>query len=93
MLKFDKEAKIASVRGALMLRPEIEKVAGEILAQGFDSIYFIGIGGTWASALQVECWMKGQSILPVYVENAAEYAAMGNRRITEKTVMVFSSVS
>jgi len=93
MLKFDEKAKVESVRGALMLRPQIEKVVDEILENGFDAIYFIGIGGTWASAMQVETYMKGKSALPVYVENAAEYAATGNRRITGRTVIVFSSVT
>lgn len=93
MLKFDAQQKIDSVNGALALRPQIEKIVDEINAQGYDSIYFLGIGGTWASALQVETYMKGKSCLPVYVENAAEYAASGNRRITANTVIVFSSVT
>lgn len=93
MLKFNKQEKIDSVRGALQLRTKIENIADEILASGFDTLYFIGIGGTWASALQVESYMKGQSVIPIAVENAAEYNTTGNRRLTNRSIVVFSSVS
>lgn len=93
MLKFNRQQKIDSVNGALALRPQIEAVVDEINKQGYDAVYFLGIGGTWASALQVETYFKAKSRLPVYVENAAEYVTTGNRRITERTVVVFSSVT
>ena len=93
MIKFDRQQKIDSVNGALALRPQIEKIVDEFTAQGNDAIYFLGIGGTWAAALQVETYMKGKSSLPVFVENAAEYVTTGNRRITDKTLIVFSSVT
>ncbi len=35
--------------------------------------------------------IREMSAIPVYVENAAEYITRGNRRINEKTVVVFSS--
>ena len=72
MLKFDEKKKVESVRGALALRPAIEKVVDEILEVGFDRIYFMGIGGTWASSLQVETYLKANSKLPVFSSNAAE---------------------
>ncbi|MCP1110378.1 SIS domain-containing protein [Ohessyouella blattaphilus] len=93
MLKFDKEKKLSSVKGALALRPEIEKIVDEIQNEGFDAVYFMGIGGTWASSMQVEVYMRGKSSLPVFVENAAEYLTTGNKRITSKSVVIFSSVT
>lgn len=59
----------------------------------FDGIYFIGIGGTYASGMQVEVYMRGRSKLPVYVENAAEFLTTGNKRFTDKSVVIYSSVS
>lgn len=93
MLKFDEKKKVESVRGALALRPAIEKVVDEILEVGFDRIYFVGIGGTWASSLQVETYLKANSKLPVFSSNAAEYLTTGDKNLTEKTVMIFSSVT
>ena len=90
---FDEKEAIESVQGALALRPRIEAVIDRIWEEGFDGIYFIGIGGTYASAMQVEVYMRGRSSLPIYVENAAEFLTTGNRRFTERSVVIYSSVS
>lgn len=90
---FNEQGDIDSVNGALALRPQIEKIVDQIWEEGFDNIYFIGIGGTYASAMQVEVYMRGKSSLPVYVENAAEYLTTGNKRLTSKSVVIYSTVS
>lgn len=93
MLKFDEKRQIASVQGALALRPRIEAIVDEICAQGFRNLCWMGIGGTYASCLQAEVHMKERSDLDLFVENAAEYLTTGNRRIGEGTVVVISSVT
>ncbi len=93
MLKFNEQKQIDSVNGGLALRGQIEEIVDEIQGRGFDGIYFIGIGGTWASSLQVEVYMRGRSSLPVYVENAAEFITTGNKRFTKESVVIFSSVT
>lgn len=93
MLKFDEKKKIDSVNGALALRPQIEVIVDEIQEKGFDRIFFIGIGGTWASAMQVEVYMRGKSSIMVFVENASEFITTGNKRFTSKSIMIFSSVT
>lgn len=93
MYKYDEQLQLDRVNGALKLRPEIEKVVDEFQNEGFSNIFFLGIGGTWASALQVEIYMKSKSSVPVFVENAAEYLLTGNRKLTEKSVVIFSSVT
>jgi len=90
---FDEQGDIESVNGALALRPQIEKIVDQIWEDGFDGIYFIGIGGTYASAMQVEVYMRGRSNLPVYVENAAEFLTTGNKRFTSRSVVIYSTVS
>ena len=90
---FNEQAQIDSVNGALALRPQIEKIIDQIWEEGFDGIYFIGIGGTYASSMQVEVYMRGRSKLPVFVENAAEFLTTGNKKFTNKSVVIISSVS
>lgn len=90
---FNEEGDLNSVNGALKLRTEIEKIIDTIWDQGFDNIFFMGIGGTYASAMQVEVYMRGKSALSVFAENAAEYLTTGNKRLTERSVVIFSSVS
>lgn len=93
MLKFDKQKQIESVQGALALRTQIEKVVDGLWEDGFDGIYFFGIGGTWASGMQAEVYMRGKSSLPVFVENAAEFNTTGNRRFTSRSIVICSSVT
>lgn len=93
MLKFDEEKQIASVQGALALRPRIEAIVDEICEKGFRNLCWLGIGGTWASCLQAEVHMKERSDLELFVENAAEYLTTGSRRVGDGTIVVISSVT
>lgn len=93
MVKFDEAEKVASVNGALALRPQIEGIVDGLCADGYRNICWLGIGGTWASALQATVHMKERSAIEVWAENAAEYLTTGNRRLGEGTVVVTSSVS
>ena len=52
MLKFNEEKQIESVKGALKLRSDINKIVDNACEKGYDNICFIGIGGTWASSMQ-----------------------------------------
>ena len=93
MLKFDEQKQIDSVNGALALRPQIEEIVDGICERGYDRIVYLGIGGTWASAMQAEYHANELSDLPVYSLNAAEYNTRGDKRITKDSVIVISSVS
>ncbi|MBQ6373347.1 MAG: SIS domain-containing protein [Clostridia bacterium] len=93
MLKFDEQEQIASVRGALALRPQIEEIVDAAWDAGVKNLCWLGIGGTWASAMQAVCHMKERSALEVFSINAAEYLTTGDRRIGKGTFLVFSSVT
>lgn len=93
MIKFDENAQLGSVEGALALRATIEEVVDGLCDRGYDLLCYLGIGGTWASALQAESHVKQMSSIPVAVENAAQFTTTGNRRITDRTVVVISSVT
>lgn len=43
--------------------------------------------------MQVEVYMRGKSSLPVFVENAAEYLTTGNKKLTNKSLIIYSTVS
>lgn len=90
---FDEQKAIDGVNEGLRLRSKIENVIDEIWNDGFDNIFFIGIGGTYASSMQVEVYVRGKSNLPIFVENAAEFLTTGNKKFTEKSVCIMSSES
>ena len=93
MLKFKETEQFNSLQGALTKRKEIEVIVDEIVDGGYDNIFFIGIGGTYASSMQVVQHIKELSSLPAYVEYAAEYLTTGNKSLTKNSIVVFSSVS
>ena len=93
MIKFDKEKQIDGVQGALALRGRINKIVDGICEAGFKNLCWLGIGGTWASCLQVDVHMKERSALPFFVENVAEYLTTGNAQVGQGTVVVISSVT
>ena len=93
MLKFDEQKQIDSVRGALALRTRIEQIIDGVWNDGLNNLCWLGIGGTWASCMQAHCHMKERSALDIFVTNAAEYCAAGDRRIGSGTLVVISSVT
>lgn len=93
MLKFDEQAMLKNIEGALQLRPKINKIVDRIHERGFQNICWLGIGGTYASSMQAVVHMKEKSAIETFYENAAVYLTTGNKRITEKTFVVTSSVT
>ncbi len=93
MLKFNEEKQRNDIQGMLALRPEVEKIVDQVYQDTFDAIYFLGIGGTYASSMQVVNYLQEHSAMPAYVQHAAEYYTTGNRRLTKDSVVVLSSVT
>lgn len=93
MHKFNEKELIETTQKGLALRPEIEKAIDNLWEQGIDRICWLGIGGTWASGEQAYVHMKEKSSMDIFVENAAEYNHTGNKRINDKTLVIFSSVT
>lgn len=93
MLKFDEKWLVGSVNGALAKRTEINKIVDTLCEEGYKNICWLGIGGTWASSMQAHVHMKEMSGIETWAENAAEYLTTGNKRITEGTIVVTSSVT
>ena len=93
MYKFNEEEVLQTYANGIQLRPLIEEKLDALWKKGISNICFMGIGGTYASSLQAYVHMKEKSALEVFVENAAEYLATGNKRINEKTLVIISSVT
>lgn len=93
MLKFDEKKLLDNMNGALALRPEIEKIVDAIADRGYTNICWLGIGGTYASAMQAVVHMKEKTAIETFYENAGEFNVTGNKRVTKDSVVVISSVS
>ena len=78
---------------ALAMRPEIERAADAISAEGYSNLFFIGCGGTYAHALPMQYWLETASNIEVHAEIAAEFMLMGHRAFSKDSVCIFSSRS
>ncbi len=92
MIKFNEQELRDNLAGGVNLREEINKVIDSLWGK-FDRICWLGIGGTYASAMQAQVRIKEKSAFESFVENAASYYTTGNKRINDKTLVVISSVS
>ena len=72
MIKFDEQKQLDSVAGALAIRKEIEGIAADVAGRGYKNICYLGIGGTYASALQTQNHVQAVSYthLDVYKRQA-----------------------
>ena len=52
------------------MRPEIERAADAISAEGYSNLFFIGCGGTYAHALPMQYWLETASNIEVHAEIA-----------------------
>ncbi len=93
MLKFDERKQLDSVNGALALRKRINEIVDGICRDGYENLCWLGIGGTYASCMQVFVHMNERTAINTFVENAAEYSLTGNKRVGKGTVVVISSVT
>lgn len=93
MRKFDEIKQREAIQNALALRPEVERIVDDLYHAGFRNLFFLGIGGTWASALQAVIHMKEKSSLWVQAVLSSEYNTTGDCCIGEGSIVVFSSVT
>ncbi|MCD7896865.1 MAG: SIS domain-containing protein [Planctomycetaceae bacterium] len=93
MFNFDVPRYEGVVNNALALRPVIEKAADEISQKGYDNIFFIGCGGTYAHYLPLKYMMDTQSEIESHALIAAEFMLMGHKRFNKNSVCVFSTRS
>lgn len=93
MLRYNEAEAIAKDIGALACRSKIEEIVDGICKEGYDNIFFIGVGGTLAYAWTMENIVKPASSIKIYVEHAADFNTMGNKNFGKKSVVIVESAS
>lgn len=93
MLKLNEQEILTNMKASLALRPDMEKIIDKVNKAGIRNICWLGIGGTWASCMQVTALMKERSAQEVFSLNAAEYNSTGDLRVGTGTLIVISSVT
>ena len=65
MLKFNEDAIKKDVEETLALRKDVEVAVKKICEKGYDNIFLVGIGGTYAVAEELMSYLKGHSKISV----------------------------
>lgn len=93
MLSFDEKTYKEASNFNINLKDKIVKVVDKVCKKGYENIFLVGSGGSYADMLQVEAVFKAYSKLDIYVEIAAELYTLGNKHLTDKSVVIVMSES
>ncbi|MGI5161169.1 SIS domain-containing protein [Microbispora sp. CA-102843] len=93
MLGFNEPEFLSQLASAVALRPRIEELVDRLVDGGFDNLYLVGAGGTYAQMWPYERLARQRSTLDVRAVIAAELIAADEKALGERSVAIFTSVS
>lgn len=93
MLGFDEPEFLSQLASTVALRPRIEELADRLTDDGFDNLFLVGAGGTYAQMWPYEQLARRTSKLPVHAVIAAELVTGAEATLGERSIAVFTSVS
>ncbi|GAA3441376.1 SIS domain-containing protein [Planomonospora venezuelensis] len=93
MLRFNEPEFLEQLASTVALRPQIEELVDRLVDEGFDNLFLVGAGGTYAQMWPYEHLARRSSTLPVRAAIAAELIASGDASLGERSVVIFTSVS
>lgn len=93
MLKFDESKYKNDLIAQVEAIDEGKKIADEITKQGYDNIFFVGVGGTYAMMMNFVTLAKQYTKVPVYLEQAGELILTDNPELTKNSIVITGSKS
>ncbi|MEO2500320.1 SIS domain-containing protein, partial [Collinsella aerofaciens] len=95
IMHFDQEGYLEDGKALYETGKKMTALADKVADEGYDAVFLMGVGGTWDELMQLEYLMNkfGDRDLEVYLIHAAEWNAMGHKRMTEKSVVLTASES
>jgi len=94
MFNFDEERILQEHNNGLSIIPKVEEAVDSVCQDGYSNIFYIGIGGTILYAGQMGHIVKQEgSTLPLFIENAADFCAVGNPHFSKDSIVVIESIS
>lgn len=70
-----------------------KKIADEIFQEGFENIFLIGVGGTYAVMMHFAEIAKQYTNTPVYLEQAGEIILTGHKHFNKNSIVFMASES
>jgi fructoselysine-6-phosphate deglycase len=93
MLDFNEDEFFSQTSSTVALRPQIEELVEKVQAEGYENIYFIGAGGTYAAVLPYERFFQTRSTFPARAVIGKEFILSADPNFGVKSVAIFASVS
>ncbi len=95
IMNFDQEGYLEDGKALYETGKLMTAMADRVADEGYDAVFLMGVGGTWDELMQLEYLMNkfGDKDLEVYLIHAAEWNAMGHKRMTERSVVLTASES
>jgi fructoselysine-6-phosphate deglycase len=93
MLNFDERRFLDSQTGAIALGQDLYDVMARALADGMDSLFFLGAGGAGLLMSPAASLLSRSSTLPTFIDSPAELMAFGSRHLSEHSLVVIPSRS
>jgi fructoselysine-6-phosphate deglycase len=93
MLNFDADRFLKIETGAVALAAEIDAAAERYVAEGIDSVFFLGTGGAAILMYPAANLLARHSRLKVFTERAAELILADHRSLGPRSLIVIPSLS
>ncbi len=93
MFNFDADRFLKIQRGAVALGPEIHAAAARYVAEGLDSVFFLGTGGAAILMYPAAALLARHSGLRVFTDRSAELVLSGPRALGPKSLVIIPSLS
>lgn len=93
MENFNKEKFVKTIQGAVSVKEQAAKIAKEVTERGYESLFLVGSGGSWAIMLPFDYLLRAHSGIDVHTEIAAELMVRGSKYLNDKAIVVLSSLS
>ncbi len=95
IMHFDQEGYLEDGEELYAVGQRMKQFADDVCNEGFDRLYLLGVGGTWDEFLRMQYLMNkyADADHQVTLLHAAEFNVMGDKTMTEKSVVLTSSES
>jgi fructoselysine-6-phosphate deglycase len=93
MLNFDEDRFLTIQSGATALVPQIVEAVSDAISKGAENLFFLGTGGVAYLMEPAIQWLRRDSGFPVFADYPAQVMAMGNRNLTNRSLVILPSLS
>ena len=91
--KFDKERYLEDGRNAYSQRKDVEKLADQLVDEGFKNIYLMGMGGTEFEFYHFHYLINKYFDVEIHLINAADFLLLEDKNFTTESLVITASSS